>query len=331
MPLETATFIKDLVASNPAHTDGLNQADSHMRLIKSTIEATFPNFISGPLQSTQAQLDGAVAVTTGASVNQFPLGAALLPGLTPVGDPDTGWWSPGANQLAFSIGGVQQASFTNGTNVFVGGIAASALLSVGAFSGGTGQLVPIGAVLEWYDDTLPVEGGYVWANGQIIASANTACPVLLARWGNKFGGNGVTTMGVPDRRNTVAVGKDTMGAIASRGLLANITTALITTLNSVFGLGTHTLTAAEIPPVAFSGTTGNDTPDHVHGGGAGTNAKAGVAAGSSFLAVQDVPIGNTGGASTRHQHPFSGAISGGGGAHDIVQPSTTCNFILRIA
>jgi hypothetical protein len=30
LPLESATFISDLVTSNPAHTDGLSQADSHM-------------------------------------------------------------------------------------------------------------------------------------------------------------------------------------------------------------------------------------------------------------------------------------------------------------
>lgn len=37
MPLETATHITDLVASNPASSDGLNQADDHMRLIKQVL------------------------------------------------------------------------------------------------------------------------------------------------------------------------------------------------------------------------------------------------------------------------------------------------------
>jgi hypothetical protein len=37
MPLETATHITDLVVTNPANSDGLNQADDHMRLIKAVL------------------------------------------------------------------------------------------------------------------------------------------------------------------------------------------------------------------------------------------------------------------------------------------------------
>lgn len=61
MPLETATYISELVVTNPANSDGLNQADDHMRLIKGAVKATFPNFTAAALQSTQAQIDAAVA------------------------------------------------------------------------------------------------------------------------------------------------------------------------------------------------------------------------------------------------------------------------------
>jgi hypothetical protein len=44
VPLETATYISDLVTSNPAASDPLSGADDHIRLIKATIKATFPNF-----------------------------------------------------------------------------------------------------------------------------------------------------------------------------------------------------------------------------------------------------------------------------------------------
>jgi microcystin-dependent protein len=43
MALETGTYINSLVAANPAATDGLAQADDHLRLIKSTIKSTFAN------------------------------------------------------------------------------------------------------------------------------------------------------------------------------------------------------------------------------------------------------------------------------------------------
>jgi microcystin-dependent protein len=72
MPLETATYIPQLDATNPAHTDQLNQADAHMRLIKSALKATWPNFIAAALQSTQAELDavahtGQIAAQNGAT------------------------------------------------------------------------------------------------------------------------------------------------------------------------------------------------------------------------------------------------------------------------
>ena len=65
MALETGTFINSLNAANPASTDGLAQADDHMRLIKSTVKATFPN-ISGAVNATQTELnimDGVTAST----------------------------------------------------------------------------------------------------------------------------------------------------------------------------------------------------------------------------------------------------------------------------
>ena len=63
--VESATFIDGLVDTNPAATDGLAQADDHMRLIKSTIKASFPS-ITGTVTATQAELnimDGITATT----------------------------------------------------------------------------------------------------------------------------------------------------------------------------------------------------------------------------------------------------------------------------
>ena len=57
MALETATYIDDLVATNPVATDGLSQADDHIRLIKSTLKATFPN-ITGAVTATHTVLNG---------------------------------------------------------------------------------------------------------------------------------------------------------------------------------------------------------------------------------------------------------------------------------
>lgn len=57
MALESGTYISDLVNTNPAASDNVSQADDHIRLIKSTILATFPN-ISGAMTATHATLNG---------------------------------------------------------------------------------------------------------------------------------------------------------------------------------------------------------------------------------------------------------------------------------
>ena len=65
MALETGTYINSLVASNPVSTDGIAQADDHMRLIKSTVKATFPN-ITGAVTANHTEinvLDGITAPT----------------------------------------------------------------------------------------------------------------------------------------------------------------------------------------------------------------------------------------------------------------------------
>ena len=43
MPLESATYIEQLVDTNPAGTDQVSQGDDHIRLIKKCIQDSFPN------------------------------------------------------------------------------------------------------------------------------------------------------------------------------------------------------------------------------------------------------------------------------------------------
>lgn len=56
MALETGTYISDLNSSNPVATDGLAQADDHIRLVKSTIKATLPG-LTGAVTSTHTELN----------------------------------------------------------------------------------------------------------------------------------------------------------------------------------------------------------------------------------------------------------------------------------
>lgn len=69
MALETATYISQLVTTNPAHTDGLNQADSHLRLLKTVLQATLPN-ITGAVTASHTDLN----TTTGMAATVALLG-----------------------------------------------------------------------------------------------------------------------------------------------------------------------------------------------------------------------------------------------------------------
>tara|TARA_Y200000002_G_scaffold13632_1_gene11008 strand:+ start:1653 stop:2432 length:780 start_codon:yes stop_codon:yes gene_type:complete len=67
MGLETGTYIDSLNASNPTASDNVAQGDDHLRLLKSTIKASFPN-VTGAVTATHT------AINT-ASTNYVPSGA----------------------------------------------------------------------------------------------------------------------------------------------------------------------------------------------------------------------------------------------------------------
>jgi len=63
MGLESATYIDDLVITNPTSGDDPSAGDDHLRLIKSTIKNTFPN-ISAPVTPTHTELNYVDGVTS---------------------------------------------------------------------------------------------------------------------------------------------------------------------------------------------------------------------------------------------------------------------------
>lgn len=61
MTVETATYINQLNATYPTGSDQKQEGDDHLRLLKSTIKATFPN-IAGAVSADHIALS-AVGVT----------------------------------------------------------------------------------------------------------------------------------------------------------------------------------------------------------------------------------------------------------------------------
>lgn len=62
MALETATYISDLVATNPTSTDPKSQGDDHLRLIKAAVKATFPN-VTGAVTASHADINQLTGTT----------------------------------------------------------------------------------------------------------------------------------------------------------------------------------------------------------------------------------------------------------------------------
>lgn len=69
MGLESATFIQDLVATNPLSSDPRSQGDDHLRLLKSVLKNSFPN-INAEVVCTSAELNTLQGVT-GSLVDQL--------------------------------------------------------------------------------------------------------------------------------------------------------------------------------------------------------------------------------------------------------------------
>jgi hypothetical protein len=65
MALESGTYVKDLVSTNPPGTDAISQGDDHIRLIKSVLKNSFPSTNSAPI------IPDISGVNTGATATQW--------------------------------------------------------------------------------------------------------------------------------------------------------------------------------------------------------------------------------------------------------------------
>ena len=74
MALESTTYIDGLVSTNPTGTDARSQGDDHIRLVKSSVKATFPS-LTGAVTATQVELnllDGVTSTTAELNYNDVP-------------------------------------------------------------------------------------------------------------------------------------------------------------------------------------------------------------------------------------------------------------------
>ena len=299
MGLETGTYISDLVVSNPAATDGLAQADDHLRLIKSTIKNTFPN-ITGAISATDTELNvirnlSPVISTTLNNVDRMV-----------INDVDVGMKQVSLSDLETYLTAnlaITSAMITDGTiqsgDIGDGQVTASKL-------GSDVVTVPSGIIMPFAGTTAP--SSYLMCFGQAVS--RTTYSALFAAIGTTYGsGDGSTTFNLPDLRGRVIAGQDDMGGTSANRLTSPINGD---TLGAAGGSESHTLTT-------------NEMPSHTHTGNVNlrTNWESG------YSTLSPVGTGNARYDATGTSPPLTINNTGGGAAHNNVQPTIILNYIIK--
>ena len=283
MPLETGSFISALVASNPPATDDLAEADDHMRFIKAKILETFPN-INDEVTATPETLndleDGEVA---------FGSGTSTAPTIRMAAEATLGFFRPSAGKLQLSDG---KRLLGNGT-VAVGSLHhfPKVPASLGVAGGGGGPF-----------EYLECDGTTTW----LIADY----PDLAAFLGTTFGGNGTTTFGVPNEKDTGRFRRSRTGAVAVGTYQANV-------------IKTHTH--------AVSGTAASDgahihsitDPGHTHSSFDGAQATVTGGGGNIHEAPGNVGTSTTGitiDSGGAHTHTVTGTAAAEAAADTETRP-----------
>lgn len=187
---------------------------------------------------------------------------------------------------------------------------------------------PVGSGMDYWGDTLPPR--YVWADGSLLDPANF--PELFAVFGTRYGGDGINTFGVPDKRDRTSVGKGNMGGVPANRVTNAVSGFDTTVLGSSGGAQSHTLTTAEMPSHTHTQNA------HQHVGGLINIDIAQLtdwySYGKTAWGTGRVATASGTDAANRYQANTSSVAAvnqntGGGGAHRNMQPSITCNYIIK--
>ena len=174
MGVESASYISQLVDTNPLVSDAVGQGDDHLRLIKTVLQTQFPNLTAGAVNTTQTEmnlLDGVTALVALASDQSWSGSQRGTPQTITQGtliDLDTGnnflWTPAAADELSFANETTGQSGFiklinpsayviTKGSEVkasatFLADVTTAGTYLITYFSDGTNVYVSASAALS---------------------------------------------------------------------------------------------------------------------------------------------------------------------------------------
>ena len=302
MALETGTYISDLNASNPVSTDGLAQADDHLRLIKSTVKATFPS-VSGAITATHTEInavadgDTAATATTLVDADRFVMNDDGIMKQVAITDVQT--YVDANMTLRSDV--VTTASIADDavtTAKIPDAAITAAKLAVGA-------AFVAGMVMPYAGSSAP--SGWLLAYGQDVS--RTTYSDLFSAIGTTYGsGDGSTTFTLPDLRGRTVAGQDDMGGTSADRLTDQTGGLNGDTLGATGGSETHTLTEAELA---------------AHSHSLGTNGRVQVG-NDNGVAYSGKWVSGSGSTIT-----YSTEDTGSDTAHNNVQPTIILNYIIK--
>lgn len=319
MALESGSFINSLDAANPVATDGLAQADDHMRLLKATIKATFPS-VTGAINATHTEIntatDGSTAATstTIEDADRVVLnddGTMVQAAMTDV--------TTYINASMTLRNDVVTASSIADSAVTAASIADNAItadkLAVGA-AFVTGMVMP-------YAGFGSAPSGWEFCYGQSVDRAGTYAN-LYAAIEDRYGSESSSTFNLPDLRGRTIAGQDDMGGSSANRLTSNGNGTLNgDTLGAAGGSEAHALTEAELA----SHTHLLVESGQYNGGGWGLSSTLPIREGVPNDGPENWQYALKSGDTTADVGLSS--ATGSGTAHNNVQPTLILNYIIK--